>query len=374
MMHISDLHLGKRLKDRSLIEDQRFILNQILDIADSEDIEGMLIAGDIFDDGNNTIIEAVELLDWFFVQLKDRRIETFVVSGNHDSMVRLQYGAALFSSNGINIASTFKGAPEKYEMKGRDGIAVDVYLLPFVKPMNVRQFYEDVTRDYDEAIVKVMNDVNVDNTRKNIIVTHQNIVSGDIMPIVSDSERKFIGGEAAVSADNFDMFDYVALGHIHKAQFVGKETVRYSGAILKYALSEKETDKSVTILEIGDDITIREVPLRPLRDVRILSGSLNELIEKGKTDPNNKDYIMAKIDGEEINAMNKIRAVYPNTLALSFNRYSSGDVEYESEGDLDSIDLKEEFERFFAKATGKEMTENQRKIMAELFEKAEVTL
>ena len=212
LMHISDLHIGKRLKERSLIEDQKYILNQIISIAVDNGIDAILIAGDVFDDGNNTTIDAVNLFDDFLTEVSKKNIPIYLVGGNHDSMDRLEFGSRLFVKNKVFISSVFKGRPESFELKKGDEV-IGIHLMPFVKPVHVKEFYPDVT-SYDEAIRAVFKDMELDRSRKNVLITHQYVVSGDQMPEICDSERRYIGGEEAVSASIFNQFDYVALGHI----------------------------------------------------------------------------------------------------------------------------------------------------------------
>ena len=366
-MHISDLHIGKRLKERSLIEDQEYILEQIMRIAEEQNIDAMLIAGDVFDDGNSTTIEAVNLLDDFLTDVSGKGIAIYMISGNHDSMDRLEFGSRLFRKNDVFIGSTFKGSPERFELN-RNGETVDIYLMPFTKPVHIREFYPDIENDYDDALKAVFSDVELKKDRKNILVTHQYVVSGSQLPEICDSERKFIGGEEAVGSNIFDGFDYVALGHIHSPQSIGRETVRYCGAPLKYTGSENETDKTVTIIDVGDDVTITEIPLVPKRDIRIIKGPLDKLIECGRANPEGKDdYIFAIIDDEEMDAMARLREVYPNTLSIAVKNEKVDDMEFDLVADLEEIDMMKEFEKFFKeKMDGQEMTESQKKIIKDL--------
>ena len=371
LMHISDLHIGKRLKERSLIEDQKYILNQIISIAVDNGIDAILIAGDVFDDGNNTTIDAVNLFDDFLTEVSKKNIPIYLVGGNHDSMDRLEFGSRLFVKNKVFISSVFKGRPESFELKKGDEV-IGIHLMPFVKPVHVKEFYPDVT-SYDEAIRAVFKDMELDRSRKNVLITHQYVVSGDQMPEICDSERRYIGGEEAVSASIFNQFDYVALGHIHSPQWIGRETVRYCGAPLKYTGSENETEKSVTIIDTCD-MSISEVPLRPLRDIRVIKGPLDKLIEYGRQHPEGRDdYIFAVLDNEEMDAMIRLRDVYPNTLSISVKNVIDDDV-FILNPDIepDWIDLMGEFEKFFKSKTNEEMTESQRKLAREIMERTGV--
>ena len=372
-MHISDLHLGKRLNTASLIDDQRYILEQITKIAEEDKVGCMLIAGDVFDEGNSTSAESVTLLDDFLTGLSDLGIRTYMISGNHDSMDRLEFGSRMFSKNNLFISSTFKGYPERFEVVD-NGKIVGIYLLPFVKPAHVRQFYPETPSDFNSALSTLFAHTNLGKDDVRILVTHQYVVSGTQYPETCDSERKYVGGEEAVSADIFEDFDYVALGHIHSPQPIGRETIRYCGAPMKYTGSAKETDKSVTIIDTDGGIRISEIPLKPLRDIRLLKGPLDKLVEMGKKDPCNQDYIFAVIQGDSMNAMARMREVYPNTMHLSFENDLKNDANIEADIDLEHLDINDEFAKFFKSKTEEELTESQKKMVRELFDKMEVVL
>ena len=372
-MHISDLHLGKRLNTASLINDQRYILEQITRIAEENKVDCMLIAGDVFDEGNSTSAESVTLLDDFLTGLSELGIRTYMISGNHDSMDRLEFGSRMFSKNNLFISSTFKGYPERFEVND-GGKTMGIYLLPFVKPAHVRQFYPETPSDFNSALNTVFAHANLGKEDVRILVTHQYVVSGTQYPETCDSERKYIGGEEAVSADLFEDFDYVALGHIHSPQTIGRETVRYCGAPLKYTGSVMETDKSVTIIDTAEGISITEVPLRPLHDIRIIKGPLDKLLEMGKNDPCREDYIFAVVQGDSMSAMARMREVYPNTMHLSFENDLKDDAEIAPDIDLEHLDINDEFAKFFKSKTEEELTESQKKMVKELFDKMEVVL
>ena len=373
MMHISDLHLGKRLNGRSLKEDQKFILDQIVEVAIDEGVSAMLIAGDVFDDGSTPSAESVTLLDNFLTDLRDIGIQTYMVSGNHDNMDKLEFGSRMFRDSGLFISSTFKGYPERFEICENDR-KIAIYLLPFIKPSNVRPYNDDVPSDYNSALEWVLKENPVGDEDISIMVTHQYVVSGSHYPETCDSESRYVGGEEAVNADLFDEYDYVALGHIHSPQCIGRETVRYCGAPLKYTGSVKETAKSVTILDIEDEVTVRTRDLKPLRDVRVIRGPLEELIRIGKTDPDNKDYIYATIEGESMNAMARMREVYENTMHLSFENSLDEEADLSTDIDLEHLDLVEEFSRFYELKAKEEISESQKKIIKDLFDRMEAIL
>ncbi len=371
--HISDLHIGKSMNKKSLEEDQRYILSQIIDICADNAVDGILIAGDIFDDGTNISNESTRILDDFITDLSHKEIAVFMISGNHDSQDKIHYMSRMLRERQVYISGAFSGKADRIPFT-KDGQTVDVYLLPFIKPGQVRKAYPDAKIEtYEEAVSCVLANSEYSDNKK-IVVAHQMVFSGTSMPELSDSEFSHIGGLEAVSASVFREFDYVALGHIHSAMNMGSEKVRYCGAPLKYALSKKERDKSVTILEVGDTVSWYTVPLRPLRDVRFVTGTLDDIIARGKDDPNKEDFIGAIVEGTAINPMAQIREVYPNVLSVDFVRpgqiESGGTVDV----DLDDLDVMEQFEKFFHSKTGEDLTDSQRKLIRELFEENGVVL
>lgn len=371
--HISDLHLGKRLKERSLEEDQRHILKEIVRICTEEKVDGVLIAGDVFDDGNTFTNEASAMLDDFLTELSERGLPVFMISGNHDSMDKLNFGSRMFRKSGLYISSVFSGKADRYPLT-KDGQTVDIYLLPFIKPIHVKRAYPDERIEtYEDAIRCVLEHSDRSDNKK-IIVSHQTVLGGGAMPEMSDSERAFIGGSESINSSVYRDFDYVALGHIHSPMNMGSETIRYCGAPLKYALSRKEKDKSVTIVDIGEDVKVSTVPLKPLHDVRILKGPLDKLIEEGKNDPNSDDYIGVLLEGFEMNPMEKLREVYPNVLAMEYVKTGEQSGSLIEDMDLEKLDADEEFEKYFKSKTGEEMTESQKKLIHDLFEANGVVL
>ena len=371
--HISDLHIGKSMNKKSLEEDQRYIFSQIIDICADNAVDGILIAGDIFDDGTNISNESTRILDDFITDLSHKEIAVFMISGNHDSQDKIHYMSRMLRERHVYISGAFSGKADRIPFT-KGGQTVDVYLLPFIKPGQVRKAYPDAKIEtYEEAVSCVLANSEYSDNKK-IVVAHQMVFSGTSMPELSDSEFSHIGGLEAVSASVFRGFDYVALGHIHSAMNMGSEKVRYCGAPLKYALSKKERDKSVTILEVGDTVSWYTVPLKPLRDVRFVTGTLDDIIARGKDDPNKEDFIGAIVEGTAINPMAQIREVYPNVLSVDFVRpgqiESGGTVEV----DLDDLDVMEQFEKFFHSKTGEDLTDSQRKLIRELFEENGVVL
>ena len=365
--HVSDLHIGKRMKEKSLEEDQRHILGEIVRICIGEKVDGILIAGDIFDDGTSISNESTRMLDDFLTELSDKGVAVFMISGNHDSMDKVNYLSRMLISRQVYISGAFSGKADRIPFS-RDGQTVDVYLLPFIRPSYVRREYpEEEIETYEDAVACVLAHSNPSNNKR-ILVSHQMVYSGSTMPELSDSEFSHIGGLEAVSASVFEGFDYVALGHIHSPMNMGSERIRYCGAPMKYALSRRERDKSVTILDVGDAVSWYTVPLKPLRDVRFVTGTLEDIIARGKADPCREDFIGAVVEGGAINAMSRLREVYPNVLALEFADPGQTGQPAAVPTELGKLDAMEEFEKFFRSKTGEDLSESQRKMVKELFE------
>lgn len=312
-LHISDLHLGRRLQEVSLLEDQQYILQQILDLVDQKCADAVLIAGDVYDKAVPSG-EAVRLLDWFLTQLAERELPVLLVSGNHDSAERLSFGARLMNSRQIYVSSLFE-EPEPPVILWDSHGEVRVYLLPFVKPIHVRRAFPDAEiTDYTEAVQTVVNAWNLDLSKRNILVTHQ-FVTGAVR---SESESISIGGLDDVSGEVLEAFDYVALGHLHRAQQVGREWIRYSGTPLAYSFSEGDQEKTVTWLELGvkGRIDVWQEVLMPLRSVSTRRGKFMELLQDSS-----EDYLRIILtDDDDIpNALARLRYRYPNLLRLEYD-------------------------------------------------------
>ncbi len=323
-IHLSDLHIGKRVNEFSMLEDQEYILTEILRIIEEEKPDGVLIAGDVYDRSVPTE-EAVKLWDSFLVKLAHRNVQTYAISGNHDSAVRFSNYGALLDVSGIHLSSVYDGTVKKYMLEDQWG-AVNIYLLPFLKPAIVRPFFPDrEIKNYTEAMQVAIEAMEVKPEERNILVCHQ-FVTGALR---SDSEEVVVGGLDNVDAAVFQDFDYVALGHIHGKQQIGRETIRYCGTPLKYSFSEKNQEKSVTVVEIGEkteEIRISEIPLKPMRDLREIRGTFAELtLKENYENTNTEDYIHAILTDEEdvFEALGKLRVIYPNIMKLSYDNKRS---------------------------------------------------
>ena len=372
LLHTSDLHIGKKVNEFSMIEDQQYILRQILHITEEYQPQGILIAGDIYDKGIPSV-EAVMLFDWFLTELYLRNLEVFMVSGNHDSSERLDFGGRILTANRIHIAGTYQGDLEKITVTDEHG-PLQIYLLPFVKPALVRRYFPEVVT-YQEAVEVILQQGEVDAAERNILVAHQFVTSGDTQPEQCDSETVSIGGLDNIDASVFRAFDYVALGHLHGPQGIGRDTIRYGGSPLKYSFSEARQIKSVTLLELGkkSEVSFTKIPLQPLRDLREIKGPIQTL-----TDPriysqaNTMDYIHATLtDEEEIyDAIGKLRSVYPNIMRLDFENSRTA---WNAEALLAAARIEERsalelFEEFYEGQNNQPMNTEQRALMEKLLE------
>ena len=333
LLHLGDLHLGRSLGDFELIEDQKYILDQILKIIEKENVDGVLIAGDVYDKSIPSEA-ATNLLDYFLCKLSESGVQTFMISGNHDSDDRLNYGSNLFEANQMYISALYHGTLDKRTVTDEYG-EVNVYLLPFVKASQVRHFYPEETIDsYDDAVRVILEHVDMDVTQRNVIVAHQFVTGQSEDPALGGSEgagTQSVGLVEKIGYDCFDGFDYVALGHIHSPQRVGRDEVRYSGSPLKYSLSEVHNAKSVPVITMGKkgEVTLELIPLKPMRDLRHIKGNLKALLEpKNMTDV--EDFIYVTLTDEEIinDAMGIFQQTYPNTVKIDYDNSRTRAMEH----------------------------------------------
>lgn len=328
LIHLSDLHLGKRLCECSLLEDQRYILEQILEISGRERPDAVLIAGDVYDKPVPSA-EAVALLDWFLVELSGLGAQICIISGNHDSPERLSFGARLMDQSGVRLAPVYDGQVKPVSLADSHG-TVDIWLLPFVKPAHVRRFFPEAEiSSYTQALSAAIGAMELDPGARNVLVTHQFVTGASR----SESEDISVGGADNVDASVFALFDYVALGHLHSPQWVERETVRYCGSPLKYSFSEVRQRKSVTVVELGEkgDTAVRTVPLAPLRDMVELRGSYDQLTLRAFYEGKSwrEDYVRITLTDEEDvpDGYAKLRTVYRNLMRIDYDnmRARAGD-------------------------------------------------
>ncbi len=330
LIHLSDLHLGKRLNEFNLLEDQEYILKKILGIIDDEKPEAVIIAGDIYDKAIPSA-EAVRLFDDFLCSLARRRLRVFAISGNHDSPERIAFASRIIGESGIYLSPVYDGHVAPVTLTDAYG-QVSVYMLPFIKPTHVRRYYpEEEIASYTDALRVAIDKMKVDPKGRSILITHQFVTGASR----SDSEELSVGGADNVDSAVFSPFDYVALGHLHRPQDIeGSRHIRYCGTPLKYSFSEAEHEKSVTVVELAGkgSLNVRTVPLVPKRDLRNLRGSYMELTAKSSyAGTNTGDYIHITLTDEEDipDAMNKLRVIYPNLMSLDYDNLrtrSSGDL------------------------------------------------
>ena len=318
-LHLSDLHLGKRVCEFSMLEDQRYILEQILTLLDETPVDGVLLAGDLYDKPVPPA-EAVRLLDWFLTQLAARKLPVFAISGNHDSADRVAFGSALLADSRVYVSPVFTGAPQPIPLQDAHG-TVDVYLLPFLKPAMVRHVWPDESiESYNDALACVLRHCTPDPGHRSVLVAHQFVAGA----AACESEEPSVGGVDSVDAALFDAFDYVALGHLHSPQKVGRDTLRYCGTPLKYSFSEASQHKSVTFVELGEkgSVTIAAEPLVPRHDLRELRGSYMELPARRNYEGTAvDDYLHITLTDEQDipEALARLRVIYPNLMRLDYD-------------------------------------------------------
>lgn len=366
--HLSDLHLGRRMYEFSLIDDQKFILEELLCLAAEEHPDAVVIAGDIYDRAVPSA-EAVELFDRFLCALAKRRIPVLAISGNHDSPERIAFGADLMTPSGVFLSPVYNGYVEPVSLSDSFG-AVNFYLLPFIKPANVRRFYpEEAIESYTDALRCAVEHMDIAPSTRNVLVTHQFVTGG----VRSESEDITVGGTDNVDAAVFDGFDYVALGHLHGAQSIGRETLRYSGTPLKYSFSEKDQEKSITVVELGEkgSVSISTLSLRPQRDMREVRGTYDELTLRGNyAGTNTDDYIHAVLTDENDipNAFSRLQSIYPQLMKLDYdNRRTRASVVIAAEERRRTMTDTELFAEFFEIQNGQKMTDKQSEYVKDVF-------
>lgn len=368
-LHLGDLHLGKTLFDFDLVEDQRYILDQILCIAEKESVDGVLIAGDVYDKSVPSEA-ATKLLDYFLMKLAQKEIKVFMVSGNHDSDDRLNYGSTLFASNQIFISAVFDGKLHRQSFADGD-TKIDIYMLPFVKASQVRHYFPDEKiESYDDAVRTIIRNTDINKDNKNILVAHQFASGKGEDPALAGSESvgtQSVGLVEKIGYDCFNDFDYVALGHIHSPQKVGREGIRYAGSPLKYSLSEANNEKSVPLITVSaqERVKIELVPLKPMRNVRHLKGTLKELLDK-KNVRAPEDFIYATLTDEDIinDAMGIFQQIYPNTVRIDYDNSHTREIE---QVDISKIAENKSFPEligdFYRLMYGCEITEEEMDVM-----------
>lgn len=374
LMHLSDLHIGKRVNEFNMLEDQKDILNKMLKIADDIQPDGILIAGDVYDKAMPSA-EAVELFDEFLTGIAQRSIPCFVLSGNHDSPERIAFGARIMTGQRIHMSKVFDGTVTPIILTDEIG-EVNIYMLPFIKPAHVRRFYLEAAVDsFEDAVKIVIDNTDIDDSKRNVLVAHQFITSAGIEPERCESESVSVGGLDNIDASVFDSFDYVALGHLHGPQRIGRDTIRYAGSPLKYSFSEAKHKKSITVIEFGEkgDVKINTIPLVPVRDMREIKGPIEELLSPTAYEgTNTDDYIHVTLTDEEdiMDAIGQVHTVYPNVMRLDYDNKRTKSINANTAADdIDRKTPAQLFKEFYKLQNNVEIDDEKVTIVTELLEK-----
>ena len=371
LFHLSDLHLGKRINEFSMLEDQQYILSRILEWVHKEKPDVLILAGDIYDKAVPSA-EAVSLFDWFLTELADKSCPVCIVSGNHDSAERLAFGARLMNARNIFLSPVYEGKTETVDFKDPFG-RVRIHLLPFVRPLSVRHAFPgeaDGIIDYQTALRTAVEHMELLEGERNVLAAHQFITGA----MSCESEEVTVGGLDNGDASLFDAFDYVALGHIHSPQSVGRKEVRYCGTPLKYSFSEVSQEKSITVVELGEkgNIQIKPLPLKPLRDMRKIRGTYMEVTDRAFYEgTNQQDYIQVTLTDEEDipDGIQKLRTIYPNIMRLEYdNRRTGKNAEIKEWEKPEELSERELFSRFYEQQNNQPMSPEQEAFVKHIME------
>lgn len=383
VLHVSDLHIGKRVNGMSMLDDQRYILRQILDIAEKRQVSVLLIAGDVYDKASPSA-EAVTVFDAFLTDAVAAGLRVLAIPGNHDSAERIAYAQGLLEKQGVCLPPVYAGEVERVELEDDHG-PVEFWLLPFLKPGDVRRFFpdEEIGDDYSAALRAVLGACAIDQGKRNVVLSHQLVTAYGTAPDRADDEIK-LGGMDNVDVSVYDAFDYVALGHVHRPQRVGRDTVRYSGSPLKYSFSEARYGKSVALIELGekkpgDDVgecvSFELIPLVPLHDVREVRGTLADVLAMGTAHDASQDYLHITLSDEhpQLDAMAKIHEVFPNAMILDYDNVTVliDRPQTQLMADPDSMDTLDLFSAFYESQVGNPLDDEQRDFACKLIAKVE---
>lgn len=383
VLHVSDLHIGKRVNGMSMLDDQRYILRQILDIAEKHQVSVLLIAGDVYDKASPSA-EAVTVFDAFLTDAVAAGLRVLAIPGNHDSAERIAYAQGLLEKQGVCLPPVYAGEVERVELEDEHG-PVEFWLLPFLKPGDVRRFFpdEEIGDDYSAALRAVLGACDIDQGKRNVVLSHQLVTAYGTAPDRADDEIK-LGGMDNVDVSVYDAFDYVALGHVHRPQRVGRDTVRYSGSPLKYSFSEARYGKSAALIELGekkpgDDVgecvSFELIPLVPLHDVREVRGTLADVLAMGTAHDASQDYLHITLSDEhpQLDAMAKIHEVFPNAMMLDYDNVTVliDRSQTQLTADPDSMDTLDLFSAFYESQVGNPLDDEQRDFARKLIAKVE---
>ena len=399
-MHLADLHIGKNVNGFSMLDEQRHVFKQILEHIKIEHLDAVIIAGDVYDRAVPGV-DAVRVFDDFLTELADADVAVLLISGNHDSPERLNYASRLLSDKRIFMCGTFDGEPRKIVLSDDYG-EVNFWLLPFIKPsylhgIKMPDGCENKIDSYSDAVsaaiysIKTADSTIIDYNSRNVLVSHQFYIKSGTTPLRSESELSPVGGLDAVECDMLAPFDYVALGHLHGAQKVGSENIRYAGSPVKYSFSECRQVKSATIVELCEkgNLSISAIPLEPIHDMREIRGEIEKLmsdvVSEREDIKEREDYLRVILTNEEeiIDPMGKIRSVYPNVMALDFensrtvidisdisniSQTSAGSRQSGQSGQTEQLSPYELFSEFFLDMNGSVMSEEQAGIIRNILD------
>lgn len=383
VLHVSDLHIGKRVNGMSMLDNQRYILRQILDIAEKRQVSVLLIAGDVYDKASPSA-EAVTVFDAFLTDAVAAGLRVLAIPGNHDSAERIAYAQGLLEKQGVCLPPVYAGEVERVELEDEHG-PVEFWLLPFLKPGDVRRFFpdEEIGDDYSAALRAVLGACAIDQGKRNVVLSHQLVIAYGTAPDRADDEIK-LGGMDNVDVSVYDAFDYVALGHVHRPQRVGRDTVRYSGSPLKYSFSEARYDKSAALIDLGekkpgDDVgecvSFELIPLVPLHDVREVRGTLADVLAMGTAHDASQDYLHITLSDEhpQLDAMAKIHEVFPNAMMLDYDNVTVliDRPQTQLTADPDNMDTLDLFSAFYESQVGNPLDDEQRDFARKLIAKVE---
>ncbi len=370
LFHLSDLHLGKRVYAFSMLQDQRYVLEQVCALAEKHQLDGILLSGDLYDKPIPPV-EAVQLLDEFLTKMQQMGIAVYAISGNHDSAGRVDFGSRILQQQNLHICGAFDG--KLYHVSKEDAFGeIHFYLLPFLKPATVSAFREGgESLTYAEAVKWALETVDVDTTKRNVLLAHQ-FVTWKGTAEESDSETKTLGGVDEMDASLFFDFDYVALGHLHSPQRIGRDTIRYGGSPLKYSFSELRQKKGVTLVEIQEkgNITTEFLPLEPLHPLREIKGTLADLLEAAEEAGGSEDYVRAILtdEGAVYDPVGRLRVYYPNLMTLEMAQRGERQEDFSLQLDQEQLSGPALFAGFFEKQNDREMSEAQKALVEKIWQ------
>jgi DNA repair protein SbcD/Mre11 len=371
LMHLGDLHLGKRVNGFSMLEDQRYILNQILDIMTEEQPQAVLIAGDVYDKPIPPA-EAVRLMDDFLTEISSRGVQAYLISGNHDSAERVAFGHHLMARSGIHISPVYDGSVMTCSAEDEWG-KINFHLIPYVRPSVVRNFSPDAEiENYTDAMNHIVAGLKLTPEERHVAIAHQFVTGSGMTPETCDSEQLSVGGLDQVDAAAFRDFDYVALGHLHGPQRISRDTIRYAGSPLKYSFSELHQKKSVTMVELREkgNTIIRQIPLKPLREMKELRGTFREILAQGEqagTAVADYYHIILTDENDVVDALSQLREYYPNTMLLDYdNVRTRSQRQVEQPADAEEKTPEELFALLYEQQNGQEMNPEQQELVHRL--------